>query len=315
MYAIKVLTIVFDYAAAAVFFILIYRSSRSFFKATVAWGAVLFLPSVVLNGAVWAQCDIIYSLFLLLSLAFVAENRPVLSCVAFGISFCFKLQSVFFLPILLIYWLKGKLRFYQLLLIPGCYLLSTVPAILAGRNPADILSIYFRQTGTYNSSLTFHFPNIYSLVGNAHLQHMGTGAVLLTVALLAFLFYFVFRYRFQMTDELGLLLSVFVLLLIPYFLPYMHERYAFPADIFALLLFLRCKKYFWILLSTQLLTVIAYQPFLLHTNTISHAVTAVAYLVFLGILSRVIYRCIQENLSEPAECESTAYSENIRLPE
>ena len=234
--AVKGITLLFDYVTAILFFIIVYRFSRSFFKATVAWGAVLFLPSVVLNGAVWAQCDIIYTLFLVLSFELVTRNRPAASCVAFGISFCFKLQSLFFLPVLLIYWLKGKMRFYYLLFIPGCYLLSVVPAVLAGRSWVDVLAIYFQQAGTYTAGLTYNFPNIYNLVGNTYLQYMGTGAVLLTLVLLAFLFYFVFHYRFRLTYEIGLLLSVFVLLLIPYFLPYMHERYAFPADIFALLL-------------------------------------------------------------------------------
>ena len=175
-----------------------------------------------------------------------------------------------------------------------------VPALLAGRSPVDVLTIYFQQAGTYTGGLTYNFPNIYHLVGNVYLQYMGTGAVLLTLALLAFLFYFVFRYRFRLTYELGLLLSVFVLLLIPYFLPYMHERYAFPADVFALLLFLCYKRYFWVLLSTQLLTVLAYQPFLFQNVTISHSIVAVAYLVFLGVLARVIYKRILENPAEPA---------------
>lgn len=116
--AVKGLTLVFDYVTAALFFGMVYRFSHSFFKATVAWGGVLFLPSVVLNGAVWAQCDIIYTLFLLLSFDLVSRDRPVAGCVAFGVSFCFKLQSVFFLPILLIYWLKGKIRFYDLFPCP-----------------------------------------------------------------------------------------------------------------------------------------------------------------------------------------------------
>ena len=230
----------------------------------------------------------------------MSRDRPVAGCVAFGVSFCFKLQSVFFLPILLIYWLKGKIRFYDLFLVPACYLISVVPALLAGRSPVDVLTIYFQQAGTYTGGLTYNFPNIYHLVGNVYLQYMGTGAVLLTLALLAFLFYFVFRYRFRLTYELGLLLTVFVLLLIPYFLPYMHERYAFPADVFALLLFLCYKRYFWVLLSTQLLTVLAYQPFLFQNVTISHSIVAVAYLVFLGVLARVIYKRILENPAEPA---------------
>ena len=92
---------------------------------------------------------------------------------------------------------------------------------------------------------------------------------------------------------------MFVLLLIPYFLPYMHERYAFPADIFALLLFLCYKKYFWVVLSTQLLTLLAYQPFLLQNVTVERSHVAIAYLAFLGVLARVIYKRIQASPPEP----------------
>ena len=79
----------------------------------------------------------------------------------------------------------------------------------------------------------------------------------------------------------------------PLFPAYMHERYAFPADIFALLLFLCYKKYFWVVLSTQLLTLLAYQPFLLQNVTVERSHVAIAYLAFLGVLARVIYKRIQ----------------------
>lgn len=297
--AIKLLTVLFDFVAAGLLFAIVYRFSHSFYKATAAWGALLFLPSVVLNGAVWAQCDIIYTLFMILSLDLVHRGRQAGGCAALGIAFCFKLQAVFFIPVLLIYWLKGKLKFPYLFLIPACYLVSVIPALIAGRGFLDVMKIYFNQMGTYTRDLTYNFPNIYCLVGNKYLEYMSQGAVLLTFALLGFLFYYLFRNRFRLTWELGLLLSVFVLLLIPYFLPYMHERYAFPADIFALLLFLCYKKYFWVVLSTQLLTLLAYQPFLLQNVTVERSHVAIAYLAFLGVLARVIYKRIQASPPEP----------------
>lgn len=293
--AIKLITLVFDYAAAAAAFYIIYHGTQSFRRATVAYSCLLFLPSVLLNGAVWAQCDIIYTMFLLISLERILSGHPVWGSIAFGIAFSFKLQAIFFFPVLIILWIKRKVKIKHLLLIPLTYLISIVPAVLAGRDFKECLMVYFGQFGTYNSSLTFNMPNIYQLVGDIYLDDFGNAAIFFTIALLAVLFYYLYHKKFTVTFQFALTLSVFVVLLVPYFLPYMHERYAFAADLFALILFCVNRKYYWAVISTQLISLLAYQAFLFGNTTIDYSTAALFYLAVLIFLAKDLKKQLETN--------------------
>lgn len=289
---VKILTLFFDYVAACVFFFIVYQHTKSAPKATVAYGLLLFLPSVLFNGAVWAQCDIIFTLFLVLCLERIIKGHPVVGCLAFGISFSFKLQAVFFFPVLLILWFKHLVKFKHFFLIPAVYLLSTLPAVFAGRNFWDVLLIYYQQAGTYVDGLTYNMPNLYTLVGDQYVAPFGKAGVLFAVAVFAFLLFYLYqkRLKFTINFELALKLSIFVTLLAPYVLPYMHERYAFPADIFALLLFCLDKKQIWLVICTQLISLFAYQPFLFRFSVEPFYLIAIFYLIVLCLIVKDIHK-------------------------
>jgi len=63
---------------------------------------------VIINGAAWGQCDAIYTAFCLGSLYFILADRPAWACILFGLALSFKLQAVFFAPVLLLLFLRGK---------------------------------------------------------------------------------------------------------------------------------------------------------------------------------------------------------------
>ena len=65
---------------------------------TVAAAVVLFLPTVVLNSALWGQIDATYTSLALGGLYFVLRRRPWLACIFFGLALSFKLQVVFLFP-------------------------------------------------------------------------------------------------------------------------------------------------------------------------------------------------------------------------
>lgn len=289
--AVKLITLVFDFIAA--FFFLYYAGKRtgSIPKGLLAYGVVLFLPSVLINGALWGQCDIIFTFFMVLSFLWIMKGKPAGGMIFYGIAFALKLQAVFFLPVLLVLWLHKKMKLWTFLLVPGVYLVSVVPALLFGRSLEDVLSVYLRQTSAYSANLSMDFPNIYQITGDRFIGQMGTAAVISTVALLAVMAYYLYCNRsINWNADRYLLLALFVLLLVPYFLPYMHDRYTFPADIFALLLFFRNKRYFWTVIATQLLSVLSYQRFLFQQEGIPYSWAAVAYLLFLCFLA---YRLVR----------------------
>jgi hypothetical protein len=60
----------------------------------------------------------------------------------------FKLQAVFFLPVLLVLALRRRLPVKYLFLIPVVFLLMLAPALIAGRDIWSLLSIYAVQIVT-----------------------------------------------------------------------------------------------------------------------------------------------------------------------
>lgn len=291
--SIKLITFVFDYLTAFSFFIFTYRRFGSVAKGTLAWSGALFLPSLLCNGALWGQCDIIFTSFLLLSFLSVNRKHPALSCVFAGVAFSFKLQAVFFIPVLLVYWFKSEIKLKHFLFIPLVYLISILPAVLLGRNFLELLTVYFHQMNAYTDRLTIDLPNVYMLIGNRFPQEYSSWGILYTFALtwqlsvLSLSKTIPHRYANHAAD------NGFLYVVDSIFLPYMHERYAFPADIFALLLACANLKYSWIVIATQLLSLASYQFYLFHNDAFQVQTTALAYLVLLCLLARALYKRLQ----------------------
>lgn len=195
-----------------------------------AYAAVLFLPSVVLNSAAWGQCDAIYTAGLVACVYNLARGKDVGAVAAFSVAFVFKLQAVFLAPFLLLMLIKGKLRARSLLVFPAVYLLAVLPAALMGRDFLSLLTVYYRQAGQY-SLISMFLPNLYTWFPTnspawvSRLAVLGAGAlVLLSVGFLC-------RRRFRFTQGTVVSLALYFVLLVPYFLPHMHERYFYPADV------------------------------------------------------------------------------------
>ncbi|HLG77671.1 MAG TPA: glycosyltransferase 87 family protein, partial [Ktedonobacteraceae bacterium] len=146
--AVKSISVFFDVVLSIfTYLILDLRFKRSSIPAIGAL-VVLFVPTVFINSALWGQCDAIYTAFCLGSLYFVLKDRPLWACVFFGLAFAFKLQAIFFAPILLILLLRNKLPLHHLLLIPAIFLIMLMPALIAGRDMGSLLSIYVEQSST-----------------------------------------------------------------------------------------------------------------------------------------------------------------------
>lgn len=293
LHVIKIITICFDYLTAAFVLGFAYVETHSPKRAIALYGVLLLLPSVIFNGAVWAQCDIIYSLFLLISCVSIYRNHPTIGCISFGIAFSFKLQAVFLFPMLIIFWIIGKINWKHFLIVPLVYLVSVIPAVALGRNLLDILSIYVHQVDTYTGSLTLNMPNFYTIIGNNFVDHLSGFGVLISIGILGLLFYYIFSKRKILNNtnlDLFILLSIIIVYLVNYFLPFMHERYTFVADILALFLLCYDVKYIWLVLSTQIISIGAYQSFLFGNVAIPYYVLSIFILLFTLFLA---YRMVK----------------------
>ena len=126
-----------------------------------AFLAILFAPTVILNSAIWGQADSIFTAALVVFLFYLLKKRPWLACIAFGIAFSIKLQSIYLAPLLLVLFLKKVLSWKHLLVIPVVYFIAIIPAWIAGRPLVELLTIYFDQVQGV-PGLFHNAPNMYT---------------------------------------------------------------------------------------------------------------------------------------------------------
>ena len=199
------------------------------------WAAGLFfaLPTIFINSAQWGQMDALYTTFLIISLYFFLKEKPVLGMLAFGLSFSIKFQAIFFIPFLVILFLKKKVRWWQFLLVPAVYVISCIPAVILGSSWLDVLTIYLRQS-TLFSQLSVNAPNLYIFVPwEVAEPALRIGFIVAFCTLTAWILFTALDKR-EITPERMVLLALISVSLTPFVLPRMHERYFYPADALSL---------------------------------------------------------------------------------
>ncbi|MBQ1486109.1 MAG: hypothetical protein IIZ44_06585, partial [Muribaculaceae bacterium] len=127
--------------------------------------AVWLLPTVMLNSSYWGQCDSLYATCCLATLYLLRRNSFVGAFVMLGLAFACKLQTVFILPIIGVYYLLNK-RFSLLwiLLSVAVMWLSGIVAFAYGRSLLAPILIYTGQVGHYQE-MYMSFPSLWMLVG------------------------------------------------------------------------------------------------------------------------------------------------------
>lgn len=266
LYLIKLLSIFFDVILAFASMKLAGLYFKSSWRRLSVFGAVLFLPTVVLNGAYWGQCDSIYAAFGVLSIYFALSSRPWLSMAAIAFSFAFKLQAVFIMPVFLILLIMKRVRIRNFAAFPVTYLLIILPAVLLGRPFWDTLTLYFSQTGSIGSGLNYNSSSIFSILTNLPDDGSASNLAILAAfgALLALFAYCLLRAKKGRFDSKKALLAVTALItiLVPFLLPHMHDRYFFAADIFSLILAFAEPGLFAVPLLVQFGSLLGYHAYL-----------------------------------------------------
>jgi len=231
LYGIKLFSILFDVLLAWGGLRLVRHLTRDRRAGAVCFSALLLLPTVLLNGAAWGQCDAVWGALCVLALACALEGKPGRSTVLLALAFSFKLQAIFFIPLWLALWCSRRVRLRHLLLFPAAFFASIFPALLLGKPLGDILGVYLGQASDSVGwgTLNYNSPSLFSLFPYGF--RLPAAAPKLAIAL-AFLFMFfilglLLRRRARLRDGCFVLAGAALTLGIPFFLPYMHERYFF----------------------------------------------------------------------------------------
>ena len=291
--AYKTISLPFDFALAYFVYKCVahkYRNPNSVVP-ILAGLAALLAPTAVLSASAWGQSDAIYTTFLVACLYFLLAGRQAVALVAFGLAVSFKPQAVFLAPLLLWLVVKGQLRWRHFAWVPLVYLATAVPAGLVGRPWGDLLLIYFRQfrEKTWNGKLTSNFANLYTWIPNSYhdwwpLGVVFAGCVVLLVAVV------IYRSTARITAELTVFLAAFSTLLMPYTLPKMHDRYYFPAGIFAIVLAFYRPRYWYVPVGVLVVSTCLYVRFLAKELVVPHELLALIPSALVVALSWQLYR-------------------------
>lgn len=324
LYLIKLVTVAFDYALALVMMRAAGRFAGEHTRVPVLL-TVLILPTILLGGACWGQCDSVYVFFIVLSLYLLATDRPMRSAAALAVAFAFKLQTIFFFPVVLLGLLHKKYRLRDALVFLAAYVVTMIPALLAGKPFMEALMVYANQSmGQYYDRLTYNAPNLYQFFpmmefastqeftwlrnvegidGKAlskylnpdifpDLQHAALYACVILVLLAVM--YWLAHWR-EITPEMTLDFALFCAIFLPFVMPKIHERYFYLADMLSVLYAARYSNRRFLPILVVGASLMSYVPYLMRQRPVDERVLALMILAALVVVGHDLLARMRQN--------------------
>lgn len=293
----KLVSIFFDFVAAFAVMAIVYDRTKNMTYGILGYGALLMVPTVLTNGAMWAQCDIIFTSFVLWSLYFMLKDKPAWSMAFYGIAFAFKLQTLFLAPLYVILWMKGKVKLKHFLFLPLMYVIGMIPSLLAGKSFWELISVYFFQANGQMDiyALSHKFPNIYQLIGtDSFLFEYADAGIWVTLGALMILMYCFARKQYEMNACLLLRMGMLLTMTVVFFLPHMHERYAILVDVMAIVYVFFDFRKLYIPVITILCSFAGYTVYLAQNNIIPMYVYTILFLLLMLDHARACVKGMQD---------------------
>jgi Gpi18-like mannosyltransferase len=224
---VKAISAVFEFGCAIVVAQIVWRATRAPLRTSIAFCSVWLAPTVIFNGAVWGQADSIWTFFTLVSVSLFMQGRN--GVLPFAIAFAVKAQGVFLGPFVLGMMLRRKIHWTWLAAIPGVYVILAIPVLLHGRSFASVFKVYLDQADTFHR-LTMNAANIWVFAGDVPYAIGVVVGPVLAAACGLILSAFIKRSKHEGPDFI-LLAACASLMLMPYLLPKMHDRYFYAFEL------------------------------------------------------------------------------------
>ncbi len=266
LYLIKLVSIIFDFVLASGCVKLLGEFGVSRLKRKICFFVILLLPTVWINSAFWSQCDAVYVSLIVWGIYFLIKEKSSRAMAMLSLAFAFKLQTVFIMPVFAVAFFKGKIKWQGILAFAGTYILTCVPALLAGKSFMELVGIYLNQTSEY-PLMVMNAPSVFRMFNIVDFNPLTEklfiiAALSLTLAIMV--------WGILSKGDFGIIvlkLGMVFSLLIPFLLPHMHERYFFLADILAIVCtFAFGKKYLMVAGLMQTASLICYMQYFDYIN-------------------------------------------------
>lgn len=285
LYAYKILSCIFDYLLAGAVAYLVYDivENNKLEKTLLSFIMVSCSPVVLMDSAAWAQCDSIYTFWVVLSIIFLRKEKYIPAFIYYGVGFAFKFQSVFALPFFLFYYFyKRKFSVLHFGLIPVTMTVLALPSLVQGRTISEMIRIYTDNTSLH-TSISNGFPTFWRLLndgtGAEGYTFLKYAAMALTVVILGSFMYMWIRNNINLNNVNIILIAFILTYSTIIFLPAMHERYGFIFEILAIVIVFIEIKTIPLLIGITCLSLTTYGVYLFN-NTVNEWFLAVINFVF-----------------------------------
>jgi Gpi18-like mannosyltransferase len=301
--AIKSLALVFDAVLVVGVYLLVrHRYPRSTVIPMAAAAVVLFSPTVIFNGSLWAQSDAAYTALLVLCVVALLRHQHAVAFLFFGLAFAFKLQALFLLPLLGVVYLRRRFSIVYALIVPLVYLVLITPAVLAGMPLKAALSVYLDQAELYRK-LTYNAPTIYQWVPNDNYDMFVSFGLGLALAVALGLVSMALLARLPLSPDVLPSMALAFVLVVPFVTPKMQDRYFFPADVLSVVYAFYVPRRFYVPLIVTLCSLFSYAGFLFNQTPVPMPFVSLAMLVAVVI---VVYDYATALFASPLAAEDQA---------
>ncbi|HEY9152795.1 MAG TPA: hypothetical protein VIN60_07910, partial [Anaerolineales bacterium] len=205
-------------------------------------------------------------------------------------------QAIFLAPFLFALFLRKIVNWKEFLLIPVVLYLSLVPSWIAGRPIVDLLKVYLNQSSQFET-ITMNAPTIYTWVPQTkEVFNLVYGPGIILGAIMAFLLVvLIYKSQAELTASKIIELSLISFMLIPFFLPKMHERYFFPADVFSIAFAFYFPQLFFIPIAMSGISFLSYEPYLFEQTPVPFPILTLGLLIAICILVRNVITNLYNN--------------------
>jgi len=259
--------------------------------------AVVLLPTVLINASLWGQIDAMWAGLAVAGVYYLLRDRPWIAVALLAASVAIKPQGIFLLPLLLLLALGDRLPWRTLLAAPAVFLTLDLPALIAGRDPIELFSIYDLQRQSHNvRGLTLRAPSVYAfLPADAPVETVRLVGIIVAVCAVAAVCALLAARRIDI-----LAAATLFAIMVPFLLPGMHERYFFLADVLTVLLAVQQPRLWPVPVLVQSASLICYAPYLLGGYLMPMAVPAALMLAAL-LITAVTLRPVSRPAEVPRE--------------
>jgi Gpi18-like mannosyltransferase len=299
--SIKLISILFDLFNAYLIFRIVKLQAKNQYLPLTAAALFLCLPTIALNSSAWGQVDSIYTCFLLISLFYLLQDKPLPALISFGIAFAFKAQAIFFSPFLLLLTFKKRIPWRYYLLVPVVYVTMMIPALIAGRPLSNVLKVYLEQADTFRS-LSMKAPNLYLFISDElYTPGLYIGIAITALVTLVWAAGYAIKIK-ALSRETMLLCATVSVAMIPFLLPKMHERYFYLMDVLTFILAFYIPRLWMPAVGAQLVSGMTYFVFLAISSQKTPSPLGAVFLILAAFINTLLigylfwrqYKFVQE---------------------